>query len=127
MSSCVPSSILEVSRLEIDGATDDRLSVAYTAIYRLCLQPNVISDAGEKPRYSTFSLWDTFRAAHPLYTLLFPEMVEPFVDSILEHARRDGWLPLWEIWGREGFDMIGNHSVPVLLDAYRKGFRFDAK
>ena len=79
-----------VSRIEVEGAGDDELAVLYTAMYRLCLQPNIISDAGERPRYSTFSLWDTFRAAHPIYTILVPERVEGFMDSILAHARRDG-------------------------------------
>ena len=114
-----------LSRVEAEGATDDARTLLKTSLYRLCCQPNLISDVGEKARYSTFSLWDTYRAAHPLYTLLVPERVEAFLDSFLDKAEKTGFLPIWEIYGKEGYDMLGAHSVPVILDAYRKGFRVD--
>ena len=117
------------SRAEAEGP-EEQVKLFYTSLYRLCVQPNVISDAGEPVRYSTFSFWDTFRAAHPLYTILFPERVPDFVDSILEQGRRTGYLPIWSLWGRENQCMIGTHSVPVLVDAYLKGLvspSFDAK
>ena len=94
-----------------------------TAVYHLCIQPNLISDVGEKPRYSTFSLWDTFRSAHPLYERLVPEKVPDFVDSLLAHYDEYGFLPRWELWGRETNCMIGNHAVPVVVDACLHGFR----
>ena len=92
-----------------------------TALYRLCLQPNLLSDAGEPPVYSTFSLWDTYRAAHPLYCELFPEMVPDFVNSLLEQGRRTGYLPVWPLWGQETDWMIGTHSIPVIADAFLRG------
>ena len=116
-----------LSRIEIDGASADERAVFYTSLYHLCYQPNLISDVGENPRYSTFSFWDTYRAAHPLYTLLVPERVNGFVDSILDHAKTTGFMPIWEIYGKEGYDMIGSHSIPVVLDAWRKGFDVDLK
>ena len=67
----------------IDG-TDDQKRNWYTSLYHLCVHPNNIADVGESPLYSTFSCWDTFRAAAPLYTILFPEYAASFVDSLLE-------------------------------------------
>ena len=99
----------------------DRVTVA-SAVYRLCIQPNDISDAGEPPRYSTFSLWDTFRDAHPLYERLVPERIAGFVNSLLAHYDRWGYLPQWELWGRETGGMIGSHAVPVVVDACLHGF-----
>ena len=112
-----------LSRLPCPEATDERRRVHSTAIYHLCIQPNLISDAGEPARYSTFSLWDTFRSAHPLYEKLVPELVPAFVNSLLEHYDRYGFMPRWELWGRETCCMIGNHAVPVVVDACLHGFR----
>lgn len=99
-----------------------------TALYRLCIQPNLISDDGEAPRYSTFSLWDTYRTAHPLYERLVPERVPDFVNSLLDHFRTYGYLPRWELWGRETNCMIGDPAVFVIVSAYRHGFRgFDVE
>ena len=116
-----------LGRIKVEGATDDQRSVLYTSLYHLCFQPNLISDVGAKPRYSTFSFWDTYRAAHPLYTLVTPERVDGFIDSIFTHARDTGFMPIWEIYGLEGYDMLGCHSIPVVLDAWRKGFKVDLK
>ena len=77
--------------------------------------------------YTGLSLWDTFRAAHPFYTLAIPERVDGFVNSMLGHYRALGFLPVIPYFGWESYCMIGNHSVPVIVDAYLKGFRgFDA-
>ena len=112
-----------LARLHVPAETDrDVRKSLYTALYRVCFQPNLLSDAGEKPFYSTFSLWDTFRAAHPLYTEIVPEKVPLFVNSLLEQGRRNGYLPIWPLWGKETQGMIGTHSVPVIVDAYLKGF-----
>jgi predicted alpha-1,2-mannosidase len=79
-------------------------------------------------RYSTFSLWDTFRAAHPLHTLLVPERVDDFVASLLDHADGAGRLPKWPIWGGETGTMIGEPALPVIAEAWAKGFRgFDGQ
>ena len=100
----------------------------YTALYHLYLQPNDWSDEGERANYTTLSLWDTFRAAQPWYTIVVPEIVEPVIESVLRLWRENGRLPVMS-YGAKNIDcMIGNHSVPVIADAYLKGFRgFDAK
>lgn len=114
-----------LSRVELETPDLHLKRSFYTALYHAFLHPDNVADVGEVPRYSTFSLWDTFRAAHPLYTLLVPERVEGFVGSILDFQKTYGYLPIWMMWGREGYCMIGNHAVPVLLDAWKKGFKFD--
>ena len=108
-----------LSRAAVEG-TDDAKRNFYTALYHLCQQPNDLADAGAKPSYSTFSCWDTFRAAHPLYTILTPEYVPGFVDSMLEQGKRTGYLPIWTLWGKENQCMIGTHSVPVIVDWFLK-------
>jgi predicted alpha-1,2-mannosidase len=125
-----------LGRIEIDTDETTR-RIFYTALYHLMLQPSTISDLDGRYRgatgavsaargrayYSTLSLWDTFRAAHPLYTLLAPERVDDFVLTLLDHHRAQGHLPLWPIWGRETWCMIGNPALPVIADAWTKGFR----
>ena len=113
-----------------------------TALYHAFLHPSVVSDcdgrwrgpdgkirkAAKGLRYSTFSLWDSFRAAQPLYTLLVPERVNDFANSLLDHADASGRLPIWPIWGAETGTMIGEPALPVLADIWAKGFRgFDGK
>lgn len=71
--------------------------------------------------YTTFSLWDTFRAAHPLYTLIVPEKNKEFVNSMLTHYERYGYLPIWDLYGQDNYCMIGNHAIPVIVDTYLKG------
>ena len=108
----------------------------YTALYHTMIQPNVMSDAnGEymaadysvrrlpvgQVHYSTFSLWDTFRAAHPLYTMLEPERSTDFVNSMIRQYDYYGYLPIWQLWGQDNYCMIGNHAVPVVVDAILKG------
>lgn len=107
------------TRVEIEADDEARINF-YTALYHTLMQPNNIADAGSKPFYSTFSLWDTFRAAHPLYTIIAPEKVPDMVDSLLEHGRRSGYLPVWALWGGETQCMIGTHSVPVIVDWFLK-------
>ena len=109
-----------LSRVEAKGAVEE-LKTLYTSIYHLCFQPNRLSDAGEKPVYSTFSCWDIYRAAGPLYTILVPEYVPAFVDSMLWHFDQNGYLPVWTLWGRDNQCMVGVHSVPMIVDAYLKG------
>jgi predicted alpha-1,2-mannosidase len=114
----------------------------YTALYHAFLHPSVINDvdgrwrgpdgrirrAERGERYSTLSLWDTFRAAHPLYTLLVPERVDDFIATLLDHADAAGRLPKWTIWGGETGTMIGEPALPVIADAWAKGFRgFDGR
>ena len=116
-----------LSRVDIEGEADKK-TMFYTSMYRLFIQPNNIADAGKEPFYSTLSLWDTYRAAHPLYTILSPERVDGFVNSMLHQYDQQGFLPIWSLWGKETYCMIGNHAVPVIVDAYLKGFKgFDAE
>ncbi|WP_421846537.1 GH92 family glycosyl hydrolase [Novosphingobium sp.] len=112
------------------------------ALYHAFLHPSVISDVDGRwrgpdgtvrqvakgLRYSTLSLWDSFRAANPLYTLLVPERVDDFVNTLLDHCDAAGRLPKWPIWGGETGTMIGEPALPVIADAWAKGFRgFDGQ
>ncbi len=124
-----------LSKIEIE-ATAKQKTIFYTALYHLFLQPSNIADVDGKYRgaddkiavakngeyYSTLSLWDTYRAAHPLYTILVPERVNGFINTFLAHHEAQGYLPIWTAWGQENHCMIGNHSIPVIVDAYNKGF-----
>ena len=125
-----------LSRMTAEGP-DDRLKSFYTALYHLFLQPYDMSDADGRfrradgsvgrvpghPFYTMFSCWDTFRAVHPLYTLIAPERVDAFCESLVDHWRTRGFLPQnWVIWGVDTQSMIATHSVPILADACLKGF-----
>ena len=129
-----------LSRIEIKAERKQK-EIFYSSMYRLFIQPSNIADADGKYRgaddrihtaanaeyYSTLSLWDTYRAAHPLYTLIAPERVNGFINSLIEHSKATGFLPIWTAWGQDNYCMIGNHAIPVIADAYRKGFTgFDA-
>ncbi|MCA4894906.1 MAG: GH92 family glycosyl hydrolase [Cytophagales bacterium] len=129
-----------LSRIEIE-ADQKQKEIFYSCMYRLFIQPSNIADVDGKYRgaddvvrqaenneyYSTLSLWDTYRAAHPLYTLIAPEKVNGFVQSMIAHSKAAGFLPIWTAWGQDNYCMIGNHSIPVMADAYKKGFTgFDA-
>ncbi len=129
-----------LGRIEASG-TDEQKTNFYTAFYHSIIQPNMIADVDGYYRnaadsvvmaeggefYSTFSLWDTYRAAHPFYTLITPERVDGFVNSLVAQAEVQGFIPIWGLWGKENYCMVANHGVPVIAEAYRKGFRgFDA-
>lgn len=121
----------ELSRIDING-TDEQKTIFYTGLYHVLMQPNIISDVDGRYRntnyeicqmpqgqqyHSTFSLWDTFRAAHPLYTLLYPNVAAQFVRDMVLHQQTYGYLPIWDLWGQDNYCMIGNHAIPVLSDA----------
>ncbi|MBO4614812.1 MAG: GH92 family glycosyl hydrolase [Bacteroidales bacterium] len=121
----------ELSRIDIEG-TDEQKIIFYTGLYHVLMQPNTMSDVdgrymttnfeiGQMPDgqtyHSTFSLWDTFRAAHPLYTLLVPSVAAQFVRDMVLHHKTYGYLPIWDLWGQDNYCMIGNHAIPVLADA----------
>ncbi|WP_414494877.1 GH92 family glycosyl hydrolase [Stenotrophomonas maltophilia] len=132
-----------LSVLDIDAPEHARRS-AYTALYHTLLGPTLFMDADGQYRgadnavhkaegytnYSTFSLWDTYRALHPLLTLVQPEKRNSdFINSMLAHYDHSpyGMLPVWSFHGLEDWCMIGYHAVPVIADAYVKGIRgFDA-
>lgn len=130
-----------LSRIEVEG-TDEEKTNFYTSFYHALIQPNEISDVDGHYRnaadsvvnatggkfYSTFSLWDTYRAAHPFYTLMVPERIDGFINSLVDQAEVQGYLPIWGLWGKENFCMVANHGVSVVAEAYAKGFRgFDAE
>ncbi len=117
--------------IDIEG-TDEQKTIFYTGLYHVLMQPNTMSDVdgrymnsnfeisqmpAGKTFHSTFSLWDTFRAAHPLYTLIEPEIAAQFVNDMVSHHKTYGYLPIWQLWGQENYCMIGNHAIPVLSDA----------
>jgi len=131
----------KLSRAVVTGSKAQKENF-YTCMYHLFIQPNNIADVDGSYRgaddkvleakggkyYSTLSLWDTYRTAHPLYTILAPELVDGFVNTMIAHQKAQGYVPIWTLWGKENHCMIGNHSVPVMVDAYLKGFRgFDAE
>ncbi|MDD4969089.1 MAG: GH92 family glycosyl hydrolase [Paludibacter sp.] len=127
---------MELSKIKVEG-TQKQMEIFYTALYHSFIQPNTFSDSnGEymtadfntrklkgdsETQYTTFSLWDTYRAAHPLYTLLQPERTTDFVNTLIRHYESCGYLPIWQLWGQDNFCMIGNHSIPVIVDAVLKG------
>jgi len=124
-----------LGRVRVEG-TDEQKANFYTSMYHLLIQPNNIADVDGNYRgpddevhnsvggkyYSTFSLWDTFRAAHPFYSLMYPELASDMVSSMLAHAEVQDFLPIWALWGKENYCMIGNHAVPVVVDACLRGF-----
>lgn len=125
----------QLGKIEIKG-TEVQKEIFYTALYHTMIQPNIMSDVnGEymaadytarkvgdnETHYTTFSLWDTFRASHPLYTLLEPERVTDFVKSMIRQYEYYGYLLIWQLWGQDNYCMIGNHSIPVITDAILKG------
>ena len=106
--------------LPVEGP-DDILTAFYTSMYHMYFQPNVISDIGEPVRYSTFSQWDTFRAADLLRTLLTPDIEANIVQSMIAEAEERGHLPVWDLCGKDNYCMIGNHAVPTVVDACLRG------
>ena len=132
----------ELGKIEVKGGTDDQRTCFYTAMYRTMIAPTLFCDTDGTYRgadgknhnadgwhnYSTFSLWDTFRATHPLYTITTPERVNDMINSFIAFYEQHGRLPVWNMWGSETDMMIGYHSVPVIADAYLKGINgFDAE
>lgn len=128
----------QLSKIEITTPNQDLKSLFYTMLYQTMLAPTLLSDANGNykgadgqnhhtttERYDTFSLWDTFRAAHPLYTVLHPEKVQDFIASMLQHYQQTGTLPVWSMQGNETHMMIGYHAVPVIVDAYFKNIPMD--
>jgi len=126
----------ELSKIETTS-DKDKLTVFYTALYHTMMQPNIAQDLDGKYRgrdnqihhakgfdyYSVFSLWDTFRAAHPLYTLIDKKRTSDFINTFLMQYEQGGRLPVWELASNETDCMIGYHSVSVMADAMAKGIQ----
>lgn len=125
----------ELSKIEVSGATDAQLTTFYTALYHTKIQPNVFGDvdgnylgvdkknhtAPKDTNYTVFSLWDTFRAAHPLYTIIDERRTADFINTFIRQYEQGGRLPLWELAANETDTMIGYHAVSVIADAMAKG------
>ncbi len=126
-----------LSKIKVTGGTDDDKTVFYTAMYHFQIHPNILQDVnGEYPvmegsaagvangdRYTVFSLWDTYRNTHILNTLVFPSQQLDMVNSMLGMYKEWGWLPRWELYGRETFTMEGDPSLPVIADTWLRGLR----
>ena len=142
----------ELGRIRVTGGTPEQRQLFYTALYHALIHPNVLSDCnGEYPlmeggplakangidvvrpgigrvpegheRYTVFSLWDTCRNLHQLMTLIAPERQVDMLRSMVDMYKEWGWMPKWELYGRETFTMEGDPSIPVIADSYLKGLR----
>ena len=128
-----------LSRIRVEGSARKDKEVFYTALYHTLIHPSILNDVnGEYPlmesdgvgkveeghnRYSVFSLWDTYRNLHQLMTLVYPEKQTDMVRSMIDIYREWGWMPKWELFGRETFTMEGDPSIPVITDTWLKGLR----
>jgi len=130
-----------LDRIEIETDAKQQ-EIFYTSLYHFFLQPSNMADVDGKYRgaddqigqapnneyYSTLSIWDIYRGAFPLLEIIAPERINGIIHSLLLHQKAAGFLPIWTAWGQDNYCMIGNHSIPMILSAYNKGFKgFDAK
>lgn len=127
----------ELSKIEVTSNDKDKLAIFYTALYHTMMQPNIAQDLDGKYRgrdnkihvaegfdyYTVFSLWDTFRAAHPLYTLIDKKRTADYINTFIKQYEQGGRLPVWELASNETDCMIGYHSVSVIADAMVKGIK----
>lgn len=129
----------DLSRIKVHGGSENQKMVFYTALYHTLIHPNILNDVnGEYPlmeqggvgrveaghnRYTVFSLWDTYRNLHQLMTLVYPEKQTDMVRSMIDMYREWGWMPKWELYGRETFTMEGDPAIPVIADSWLKGLR----
>lgn len=126
-----------LSQIDIDPVDNNQQVSFYTSLYHSLLMPNLITDvdgaytgwdkqshiSNEGDLYTNYSLWDTYRALHPFYTIIQPEQNQSFIRSMLERYDQTGMLPINEYGTNETYCMIGNHAVPVIAEAYLKGGR----
>ena len=126
-----------LSRIEVEGGTKEQKITYYTSLYHTFLAPNLFSDVDHKymgmdgkvkiadgfNMYTIFSLWDTFRALHPLLTIVDEKLTVDLIKSLIAKSEESGELPVWELAANETWTMIGYHSIPVIVDAYMKGIR----
>ena len=130
-----------LGRIRVEGGSDADRTIFYTALYHALLHPNSVSDVDTKypkmesgsmgsgyNRYTVFSLWDTYRNLHQLLTLVYPDRQSDMVRTMVDMSKEWGWLPRWELYGRETFTMEGDPAIPVIVDSYLKGIRdFDVE
>ena len=127
----------DLGRIQVEGGTKEQKTVFYTGLYHALIHPNILQDVnGQYPqmegdqilttqgdRYTVFSLWDTYRNLHQLMTLVYPERQINMVRTMIDMYREHGWLPKWELYGRETLTMEGDPSLPVIVDTWMKGLR----
>ena len=127
----------DLGRVSIEGGTKEQQTIFYTALYHALIHPSIISDVnGEYPkmengetgksdhtRYTVFSLWDTYRNLHQLLTLVYPERQTDMLRTMVGMYKDWGWLPRWELFGRETFTMEGDPAAIVIADSWIKGLR----
>ena len=127
----------DLGRIKVSGGTDVQKKIFYTALYHALIHPSILSDVnGEYPamesglttksdytRYTIFSLWDTYRNLHQLLTLVYPERQTDMLRSMVDMYNEWGWLPRWELFGRETYTMEGDPAAIVIADSYVKGLR----
>lgn len=132
----------ELQKIKAEGKNEDQLTIFYTALYHAYTAPYTFSDVNgnykgpdgeihsvtKHIQYTVFSLWDTYRACHPLFTITQKKRTGDMINSMLKHYDAYGLLPVWELAGNETNCMIGNHSIPVIVEAWIKGIRnFDGE
>lgn len=127
----------DLSRIQVKGGTDEQKRIFYTAFYHTLIHPNLLQDvSGHYPqmegdkvmsahrnRYTVFSLWDTCRNLHQLLTLVFPDRQLDIIHTFLDMYHETGWLPRWELYGRETLTMEGDPAIPIIVDTWMKGLR----
>ncbi len=126
-----------LSRILVKGGSKEQRTIFYTALYHTLIHPNILNDVnGEYPamespeivtrnhdRYTVFSLWDTYRNLHQLLTLVYPEKQQAMVQTMVDMYEEQGWLPKWELYGRETYTMSGDPATTVIVDSWLKGIR----
>ncbi|MFN2396932.1 MAG: GH92 family glycosyl hydrolase [Bacteroidales bacterium] len=132
----------QLNKINVEGGSDDQRTIFYTSLYHASISPYLFSDVDGRYRgmdkkihqsngkniYTVFSLWDTFRAFHPLQTIIDPKLDNDFIHSLICKYDEGGILPKWELNANYTGTMIGSHSIPVIVDAYMKGIRnFDVE
>ncbi|MCR5132186.1 MAG: GH92 family glycosyl hydrolase [Prevotella sp.] len=131
-----------LGRITVEGGTPQQRRIFYTALYHAQMHPNILQDVngeypemenqqvgripsesstGQKNRYTVFSLWDTYRNVHQLMTLVYPDRQLDMVRSMIQMYKEWGWMPKWELYGRETWTMEGDPSIPVITDTWLKG------
>ena len=128
--------------IDVEGDDEAAVNQFYGALYRSSFLPRLLSDAdgayprfaegstmrGKRPVYTDFSMWDTYRALHPLYNIIVPDVSSDMMQSLVNMADEGGWLPIFPCWNSYTAAMIGDHCAATLADAYIKGIRgFDAE
>ena len=127
-----------LSKIDVTTTNQEDKTIFYSALYHTGISPNLFTDADgrylgmdlkvhqgdvKQPIYTTFSLWDTFRALHPLMTIIDPDLNTQFIQSLLKKHQEGGIFPMWDLASNYTGTMIGYHAVPVIVDAYTKGYR----